>query len=165
MIQAITPLDRGEASAVLAQAARLVLGLRGTELSEVAGPRDGEQLPGKVVNEIQKRVASRARDAEDLVLRVKEELSREMSDLALDGADLNEIRQRVGQRGTLPTSMYEIVLTRYFKQNLPLFSVKSAHVRSAILHANAYEHLNPKTLPKALTVSIFLHTPRVGGRP
>jgi hypothetical protein len=165
MIEAITSLDRPEVSAALARAARLLLA------TPTEGLRDNDQrllqegLPGRVVLELRERVAHRSNTIEQLFLNLTEELSREMSEWTLAGADLNEIKNRAGERGTLTAGLYEIVFTAHFHKSAPLYAVKRSYVIQAIRGASAVDHLRPLVIRSAISASLFLQTPRIQGRP
>ena len=64
-----------------------------------------------------------------------------MSDTVLKDADLNTIRNRAGQKGTLPTSLYRVLFTPAFEKQAPLFAVKKSYVEDAVRHADMVEHL------------------------
>jgi hypothetical protein len=88
-----------------------------------------------------------------------------MSELTLAGTDLNEIRNRTGERGALTAGLYEIVFSAHFNNTVPLYAAKRSHVIQAIRSASTAEHLRPLVIPSGISVSLFLQTPRIQGRP
>jgi len=162
MLQSITGLDRSRASAVLAMAAQRLLGHIYPESAQTQIMHNDALLADRVIDELQAQVERRTDETEDQRLgRINDVLSRAMSDTVLKGADLDTIRNRAGQKGTLPTSLYRVVFTPAFEKQAPLFAVKKSYVEDAVRHADIIEHLKPKLgFPAGVYVSLFAKTPR-----
>src|SRR5260370_6425276 len=115
MLAAIADLDPGEASSVLAEAARSVLADVSPELQHASVSRVDSELVRRVIEEIRQRVRRvPTGDTERDIALISDELSRAMSEFVLKGADLQTVRNRAGQRGTLPVGLYKINFTSHF---------------------------------------------------
>jgi hypothetical protein len=145
MLQSISGLDRSRASAVLAVAAQRLIGHIYPESAQPEIMRNDAILADRVIEELQAQIERRADETEDQRLgRINDALSHAMSDTVLKDADLNTIRNRAGQKGTLPTSLYRVLFTPAFEKQAPLFAVKKSYVEDAVRHADMVEHLKPK---------------------
>lgn len=162
MINTLASLDKPEVSAVLAQAAQLLLS---TPRIEDVRELSEQGLPGRVVLELRERVLHKSRSSDQLIANLTEELSREMSEWTLAGVNLTEVRARAGERGSLTVGLYEILFSPHFERNSPLFSIKQSYVVRAIINASATEHLSPQVVKSAMAISLFIQTPRVKGSP
>jgi hypothetical protein len=162
MLQSISGLDRSRASAVLAVAAQRLIGHIYPESAQPEIMRNDAILADRVIEELQAQIERRADETEDQRLgRINDALSHAMSDTVLKDADLNTIRNRAGQKGTLPTSLYRVLFTPAFEKQAPLFAVKKSYVEDAVRHADLVEHLKPKFgFPAGVYVSLFVKTPR-----
>jgi hypothetical protein len=89
-----------------------------------------------------------------------------MSEWALAGSSLEEIRDRAGEKGALTAGLYRIAISPHFKQVKKFLAVREAYAERAVTNPGAVEHLNVKD-PSAVgfAVSLFVQTTRVQGQP
>jgi hypothetical protein len=165
MLDALAGLDRSGATTALALAAdRLLAEYYPTSPREV--PEAQLQIADRVIGELRTRINRRPDEEEaEHLRRIGDALSREMSNAVLSGINLADIRTRTGQKGTLPTSLYDIEFTSYFRNQEPLLAMKRSYVLDSIQHADSIQHLRPKLLRSGLHVSLFTKSPRIHGRP
>jgi hypothetical protein len=162
MLDSIAQFDRTEASAILAQAAKCLLGDAAPELAYADLAKVDTSVVESVIGELRTRVRRKPDEDEEQHLgRLSGALSRAMSETVLAGVDLDSVRARAGQKGTLPTGLYRVTFTRRFDAQRLLYAIKKSYVTDAIAHADATEHLRPKSLKQnSVYVSLFAKTPR-----
>jgi hypothetical protein len=168
MLNTLADLDRERATNALASAAR---SLSRRTLASAAQPDENasedDPIVGALIQELEGTV-SRRRDEDEhrYLARLSEKLSGAITAYFLRGTDLEIIRARAGQKGTLPISMYRLSFSRHFNLQTKLFAIKKAHVERAVKHADMVEHLSSETpAPFNFGVSLFVQTPRVQGSP
>src|SRR5438445_776146 len=114
MLDSLADLDRERATAVLASAARSLshraLAPDAAEPVEPASEHD--PIVGAVIQELEGTVSRRRNEEERRYLaRLSEKLSGAITAYFLSGTDLENVRARAGQKGTLPNSMYRLLFS------------------------------------------------------
>lgn len=133
MIGAIKGLEQSEVNAVLAKAAQLLLKNPPATDADIDHRRFAETgLAGQIVLELRNRIERPNQTSAQLHLRLTEELSREISDYGLTGSDIQEIRARAGQRGSLSSGLYEIIFSDHFHELEPLQCIQESPTPSEL---------------------------------
>ncbi|HEV7858387.1 MAG TPA: hypothetical protein VGO91_07130 [Pyrinomonadaceae bacterium] len=126
-------------------------------MAESIDPRLGE----KILNELRVHLRLKRNDNSPRALgKLYGALSEEMAKLALKGVDLNVVKARLGQQGSLSPSQYVIKFTVTFVRFGEKCGISRQQVESALRKPDAVEHLRPEhfgfDLEKA--TSLFLKT-------
>lgn len=87
--------------------------------------------------------------------RVFEFLAREMSEVALAGADVKRIKDQLGERGQLRPDLYEIEFEDSSFRVAEIFGIRKKHVMEAIRHPDLVEEVN--TLSSGLVLYLKTH--------
>jgi hypothetical protein len=165
MLEAIANLDRQRATDVLASAARrLALPRYTSDTGAQIAPDDPSVVA--LLEELKRKVTRRTDETDDKYLgRVGEKLSGAISDLLLSNTDIEKIRDRIGQKGALPSSLYRLFFTNHFMAQRKLFAIRQSHIENAVKNADLVQHLLPTISLETSGVSLFAQTPRIQGPP
>lgn len=139
---ALTSLRRSDQrfrSAVLAETAGYFL----PDPTRTENARRPEGLVADVIGEISKKIPSNRGVEFSSVLRQKI-ITKELRDNLISNSDIGNIRDRIGQKGLLSSSLYKISFRdQFLNLNVPM-GVSKALVEQAILRPTGVEHLFPR---------------------
>jgi hypothetical protein len=150
-------LDTAAAKAILADAAAQLLEQMGVPIA----PPTPAAATTELLSELRANVKpNQHEDDEHYLSRLASVLSDSMSSAVLSSANLQEVRNRAGRRGTLPPSLYHLQFTRHFHAQKDLLSIRESYVERAVQQADMVQHLSPSGFPEnGLYVSLFVKTP------
>lgn len=162
MLTALADLPRAKATEVLASAARTLL--PEPRIAEASASEHADMaIVHRVLSEARKHLKVGDDDSAATVRRLASFLARELSSAVIPEDEIGSVRGRLGAKGLLANSQYQIIFTSHFDQSEGLNNVRRSHVQSAIAHADMTEHIlptKPDTQLGALT-SLFFQTPPV----
>jgi hypothetical protein len=162
MLAALTDVEPQTARRALSAAARWLLPNPELERPETE-QNNLNEIAKNIVKEISQQV--RAPSEGERQSRVYEALSKEITRTLLAGTDAAAIRARVGQKGHLPVSLYQILFSPKFESRIGTWGLKKVYVENAIRHADMIQHLFPTVQDVAHTAvtSLFVQTPETQG--
>ena len=98
----------------------------------------------RVVQELTKRLHISDTEVTKPTVPLMEALSQEISDYVLTAEGKSKAKARLGRRGELPLSQYEIEFNDNFVNFQRRFGLRRQHVESAIRNADLTQHLLPE---------------------
>jgi hypothetical protein len=137
MLASLRKADSRSRSAALTAAASYLLP---EPVEDMPAP---EGLVADVIGEINKKITVN-RGAEFTTLLKQRLVTKELQDSILAGADVKEIRQRIGKKGLLSPSLYDVRFNQTFVElNVPM-GVSKTLAQRAIANPIRVEHLFPE---------------------
>jgi hypothetical protein len=156
MLQALNDIDPNRAASVLSLAARRFLPQPGEDPAAISADQDAAE---RVIAELSARGTVRRRQAQAGVdpAAIQEEISREISAFFLSGIDQQAVRARVGNKGALSPSLYEVSFSQKFENGRNFWGLSKNNVVNAIVRCDQVQHFTCKIEgPNAPThVSLF----------
>lgn len=143
MLQTLKNRDPRDVAAILAGLTLSLLPAEETEGSVVTPVN--ESLRNKVLSEVyQKLRLSPSEQSETHKAEVFSYLAKEMSRAALSTANIEEIKERVGQRGDLRPNLYTIKIPPEARKLAAERSISVGEITEAVEHPDEVEHLLPE---------------------
>lgn len=104
-------------------------------------------LRNQLIHEIRVRLRLKRDDnSPQAMSRIYDYLAKEIGRVALAGVDIKDVKNRLGQRGDLATSLYKIEFTQAFKDLHEKRGVERRDVERTLQNPDSVEHLRPDLL-------------------
>jgi hypothetical protein len=146
MLNGLNDIDSRVAQGILANLALEMMPDPGVEterrtnaVSQYAGLR--EQL----LNELRIRLRLKKNDASPRAMgKLYAALAEEMKRLSLQGEDLNKVKARLGQQGSLSPSEYQVKFSQAFRETAEPCGISESTAESVVRKPDSYEHFKPE---------------------
>lgn len=152
MLATLKGLDEERAADVLVAATDFLAPAEGLDLAPSDTDAVAPELRASVLDEVRRMLRlRRGDDSVEARGRMLSRLNDELADQMLRPFGAEEVRSRAGLMGHLPVEMYEMRLSRVFRENQRLFGVKRHHIEEALREPGGVDHLAAKSVEPSLS--------------